>query len=144
MTTISIPYASISDAASADNIDSIHHQLDYKIPYGYINKTVCGCGLTSYAIEHESDNIIIALPNVATIQNKADQYPNDRYPHPILGIYKGITRQNITDYINYCQENGIYFKILTTYDSLASKTELLSIIHKHTPHIIIDESHQHN
>ena len=142
MTTISIPYASISDAASADNIDSIHHQLDYKIPYGYINKTVCGCGLTSYAIEHESDNIIIALPNVATIQNKVKQYPNNRYPHPILGIYKGITRQNITDYINYCQENDIKFKILTTYDSLASITELLSIIHKHTPHIIIDESHQ--
>ena len=142
MTTISIPYASISDAASADNIDSIHQQLDYKIPYGYINKTVCGCGLTSYAIEHESDNIIIALPNVATIKNKTLQYPNDRYPHFILGIYKGTTYHDITKYITYCQENSLKFKILTTYDSLVTNPILKKIITNHNPHIIIDESHQ--
>lgn len=30
------------------------------IPAGYINKTVCGCGLTSLAIEKEANNVIIA------------------------------------------------------------------------------------
>lgn len=58
-------------ASEVEDLDSI--------PAGYINKTVCGCGLTSLAIEKEKGNTIIAVPSVDLVNNKVSQYPNSRF-----------------------------------------------------------------
>ena len=138
-THIHIPFPSIKMAEHVGEITLIHKTLQGKIPYGYLNKSICGCGLTSYAIEYENDNIIIAVPNVAIITNKESQYPNHRYNHKILGIYKGIDYNQITEYIEECYRNKRKFKIITTYESLF---KLENIIRNYDPHIILDESHQ--
>ena len=41
-----------------------------EIPNGYVNKTVCGCGLTSVALENDLDTII-AVPTIYLAINKA-------------------------------------------------------------------------
>ena len=39
------------------------------VPAGYINKTLCGCGLTSVSLEGDED-CIIAVLNVSLVKNK--------------------------------------------------------------------------
>lgn len=57
------------------------------IPAGYINKTICGCGLTSVAIE-SAENCVIAVPNVALVENKVRQYYNRQYQDNPKTTYK--------------------------------------------------------
>ena len=56
-----------------------------KIPNGYINKTVCGCGLTTVALEN-AINTIIVVPTINLVINKVEQYPNDKCNYKILGV----------------------------------------------------------
>jgi len=84
------------------------------IPAGYINKTVCGCGLTSVAIESDEDTII-AVPNVSLVMNKLTQYNHfnkleedveetfearERFSGVILGVYAGVDVKMIYKYID--------------------------------------------
>lgn len=139
MSEINMGFPSIKLAEEAGRIDEIHEKLGNKVPYGYLNKSVCGCGLTSYAIEHEDDNVIIAVPNVAIVTNKEGQYPNERYGYRVLGVYEGIDNEEIRKYAGECYREGRKWKIITTYDSLF---KLVDIIRDYDPHIILDESHQ--
>ena len=111
----------------------VGQKKDFKnVPVGYIDKTICGCGITSIALENDTDTII-AVPNVALIHNKASQYPNDRYKGEIFGVYGGITKNDIT---NYLKRTDI-IKIMVTYDSLFKVADLLERCR-----FIIDESDQ--
>ena len=65
-------------------------ELNNRIPYGYVDKTVCGCGLTTLALENNRDTII-AVPNLDLIDNKIAQYPNKKCNYKIFGVYGGIT-----------------------------------------------------
>lgn len=56
-----------------------------EIPNGYINKTVCGCGLTTVALENKF-NTIIVVPTIYLTNNKVEQYPNERCAYNILGV----------------------------------------------------------
>ena len=103
-----------------------------KVPAGYINKTVCGCGLTSVAIE-KGGNTVIAVPNIVLVQNKVEQYPNKRFDGEVLGVYGGITKDDVDIYISRIGNQPI--KILVTYDSLWKVEHLLDECH-----LIIDES----
>jgi hypothetical protein len=76
------------------------------------DKGKTACGGTSVAIENDK-NTIIAMPYVNVIKNKVAQYPNDRCKNELLGIYEGITNNDILDYINTHEIK----KILVTYDS---------------------------
>src|SRR5690606_19495910 len=61
-------------------------QVMDKIPLGYINKSICGCGLTTVAIEN-SVPTIIAVPTINLVLNKVSQYPNERSDIKVLGVY---------------------------------------------------------
>lgn len=106
---------------------------DFKeIPVGYIDKTVCGCGLTSVALENDL-NTIVAVPNVALVENKVSQYPNIRFSGEIFGVYGGVTEKEINAYLKRTK----IIKIMVTYDSLYKVEHLLNKCR-----FIIDESDQ--
>ena len=106
---------------------------DFKeIPNGYIDKTICGCGLTSVALENDV-NTIIAVPNVALVLNKVAQYPNKRYKGEILGVYGNTSNEDIESYLKRAK----IIKIMVTYDSLYKVEHLLKDCA-----FIIDESDQ--
>lgn len=105
------------------------------IPAGYINKTVCGCGLTSLAIEKETNNVVIAVPTVTLVNNKVEQYPNDRMPYKLLGVTGETDNNDIERYISQCYTDKVPYKIMVTYDSICKVEHLLD-----EAHLIIDES----
>ena len=77
------------------------------------DKGKTGCGGTTIAIENEK-NTIIAMPYVNVIKNKVAQYPNKDCDKELFGVYEGVTKDEILDYIN---RNEIK-KFAVTYDSL--------------------------
>ena len=34
-------------------------ELKNKVPLGYVNKNICGCGITTSAIENDGDTILL-------------------------------------------------------------------------------------
>lgn len=100
------------------------------VPLGFIDKTLCGCGLTTVALESK-ESVIIAVPSQALIENKVVQYPNERCSYKLLGVMSGISTDNVE---NYVRENKV-LKILVTYDSLYKVEYLLDRCR-----LIIDES----
>ena len=107
-------------------------ELD-SIPAGYINKTVCGCGLTSLAIEKEKGNTIIAVPSVDLVNNKVSQYPNTRFTDQLLGVTGDTDRDDVDAFV--AQRGHKPFKIMVTYDSINKVKHLLPY-----SHLVIDES----
>ena len=103
-----------------------------KIPYGYIDKKVCGVGLTSVALE-KGGNTVVAVPTLYLIHNKVQQYPNSRYNKEVFGVTGDVTVDDINDYVSRCSP----YKIMVTYDSLWKVEHLLS-----NCHLIIDESNR--
>ena len=73
-----------------------------------------GCGGTTLAIKNKLDTII-AMPYVNVIKNKQGQHKN------LLGIYQGVTKEEIIDYLNTNQIK----KIAVTYDKLEFLIEML-------------------
>lgn len=111
-------------------------ELNNRIPYGYINKTVCGCGLTTLAIENNR-NTIIAVPNLDLITNKVEQYPNERKNYKLLGVYGGVFEKEVYEYLNEIA-NKQPAKIFVTYDSLYKVDFLMAQDYD----IVIDESQE--
>lgn len=101
-----------------------------RLPYGYIDKTLTGCGATSLAIEN-SDNTLLLVPSLPIIFNKITQYPNNRCNYKLFGVYGGINKEDIDEYVN--MSNPI--KIICTYDSLFKVREYLDLFDS----IVIDE-----
>ena len=106
------------------------------IPAGYINKTVCGCGLTTVAIENKEDSII-AVPNIELANNKAAQYPNNRCDFKLLSVWGEVTKEDVDEYVTECMLKNQPVKILVTYDGLHKVEHLLDVCR-----LIIDESDQ--
>lgn len=100
-----------------------------RVPAGYINKTVCGCGLTTVAIK-EPCHTIIAVPNVSLVKNKAQQYPGQ-----LLGVYGEVSKEEIDEFATKRLKEGKYIKIITTYDSLGKCEGYLL----NASHLVIDE-----
>ncbi len=113
-------------------------QAMQRIPKGYIDKTICGCGLTTVCLENDR-NTVIAMPSIALVRNKEDQYKqcvtDKRVEHTVLGVYRGVEEDSIKKYLGTCQEKGWPIKIAVTYDSLWKVEQLLSV-----SDFIIDES----
>ena len=102
------------------------------IPAGYIDKTLCGVGLTTVALENDI-HTIVAVPSVELIRNKVAQYPNDRCDKVILGVYGGVSIEDVNRYAG----NTKVIKIMVTYDSLWKVEHLLVCCQ-----LIIDESNK--
>lgn len=100
------------------------------IPPGYIDKSICACGMTSMALENDK-SVVLAVPTIYLTLNKADQYPNDRCSHTVLPVW-GET--SCTEIDNFVTENPVT-KIICTYDSLHKVRHLLL-----NSQLIIDES----
>lgn len=109
-------------------------QVMDSIPPGYIDKQVCGCGLTTVALEN-GDDTVIAVPTIHLALNKAEQYPNKRCVFEILAVWGDVTDVDIWDYIASCRKKGHPVKIITTYDGLKKVEHLL-----HSCKLVIDES----
>lgn len=94
-------------------------QIMSEIPFGYINKTVCGCGLTTLALENKISTVI-AVPTIELARNKTLQYPNETCNYEILSVWGETTKDQIERYV----QRSPIIKIMCTYDSL-SKVEYL-------------------
>ena len=130
--------------ATENNFTIINSDVEYasqiinSIPVGYIDKTICGCGFTTVALEN-NENIIIAMPTKLLVNNKVKQYPNKRFKSNIFGVYGGINLKNIFNYVDDCIEENKPIKIAVTYDSLY-KVESLLNTKSYNFKLIIDES----
>lgn len=105
-----------------------------KIPYGYIDKTVCGCGLTTVALENDEDTVI-AVPTIYLALNKSEQYPNERFDGKVLAVYRETSTNEINSYWQTTSTGKR--KIMVTYDSLPKLKHLLDKCR-----LIIDESNE--
>jgi len=103
-----------------------------EIPAGYIDKTVCGCGMTSVALENNLDTILL-VPNIELATNKAAQYPNERSNKILLPVWGNTTEEDIKNYVNSVS----VLKIVCVYDSLRKVEHLLE-----RSRLIIDESQE--
>ncbi len=81
--------------------------MDEIQPNTILYKTVCGIGATTLELETERNSIIIE-PNVPVIKGKEQKYPS------MLGVYEGVSTQDIEDYIKGGEEHK---KIMTTPES---------------------------
>lgn len=105
------------------------------LPHNSIfDKGKVGCGGTSVAIESDKP-YIIAVPFVSLIENKIEQYPNERYSGKVYGFYGGNSLKR--DLVAYLEEVEIP-KIMVTYDSLKKLTKW---INPDDYYILIDELH---
>lgn len=111
-------------------------QVMNAIPSGYINKTACGVGLTTVALENV-DNVIIAVPSIELVKNKESQYPNERFNGKVLGVYGDVNEERVDRFIEHCDKIKLPIKIAVTYDSLKKVEHLLST---NRFKFIIDES----
>ena len=119
------------------NTEYVSQNADFKtLPYGYIDKTVCGCGATSVAIENDED-AVIAVPNIALVTNKAEQYPNERCKWNVLGVWGDTEQDAVWAYTARCGKCHQPIKIMVTYDSIWRVEHLLGRCR-----LIIDESDQ--
>jgi hypothetical protein len=100
------------------------------IPSGYIDKSICACGMTTVALESDK-NVVFAVPTIYLAINKADQYPNARSNNTVLPVWGDTSTSEIDDYVN----SSPVTKIICTYDSLRKVRHLLPYCH-----LIIDES----
>jgi len=91
-----------------------------EIPVGYINKSVCGCGMTSVVLENYDDTILL-VPNIELATNKAKQYPNERTSNTLLPVWGDTSAEKIVQYIT----TTTVIKIVCVYDSLHKVEHLL-------------------
>lgn len=110
-----------------------------EIPLGYINKSICGCGLTTVALENAVDTII-AVPTINLVVNKVAQYPNERSTRELLAVYGETPYEEIVAYVQKQITLNNPVKIMVTYDSLSKVKFVLDKIP--TSILVIDESNR--
>ena len=121
-----------------DNVKYVGEKIGFdKLPFGYINKQICGCGATSIAIENKDDTIIL-VPNLELIDNKIVQYPNERCNNELFGVKSGKTKKQIHEYIERMKLQMKPFKLMVCYDSLDKVIDYLNICKA----IVVDESQE--
>lgn len=79
------------------------------------------------------EDVIICVPLVTLIINKVQQYPNELCDYTLLGVYSGVTEEEIQDYLKLDQPK----KFIVTYDSFMRLRNTIGDISGY--HIIIDE-----
>lgn len=77
-------------------------------------KFLCGIGATSQEAENQLRCSVIIVPNKPVIEGKCAKYNSKRKQKVILGIYEGITKDDVVEYI----QSDVYpKKIITTPES---------------------------
>ncbi|WP_268036928.1 DEAD/DEAH box helicase family protein [Algoriphagus sp. PAP.12] len=124
-TTINIP----------KEITYLNEALNDQLPKNCLfNKGKVGAGGTSIALRNNED-YIIAVPYVPLILNKVTQSLEDKnfYPHQILGVYGGVSKSEIEEYL----KTSPIKKIMVTYDSLPKIIEATG----YDINLLVDEYH---
>ena len=103
--------------------------------HAYIDKTTCGVGMTSVAIE-ENCNTLLLVPTKLLVENKANQYPSSRCPYYVQGVMGDVDDYTIQNYFNQCQRRQPA-KYICTYDSFA---RMLPFAQMDNVRIVVDES----
>lgn len=103
--------------------------------HAYIDKTTCGVGMTSVAIE-ENCNTLLLVPTKLLVENKAKQYPSSRCAYHVQGVTGDVDDYTIQDYYHQCQ-GGQPAKYICTYDSFA---RMLPFARMDNVRIVVDES----
>jgi hypothetical protein len=106
------------------------------------NKVATGCGGTSLEIENMLRDSIITVPLEQMINNKVEQYPNERTPKDfkMFGVKAGITKEDVKEYL---QANKVH-KIIVTYDSLYKVIDAITELNQReikNYFLLIDEVH---
>lgn len=103
--------------------------------HAYIDKTTCGVGMTSVAIE-ENCNTLLLVPTKLLVENKANQYPSSRCGYYVQGVTGDVDEYTIHSYYDWCQGRQPV-KYICTYDSFA---KLLGFAQMDDVRIVVDES----
>lgn len=103
------------------------------LPFGYIDKQICGCGATSVVLENDED-VIVLVPLYNLTNNKSLQYPNDRYHGEVCAVNGNISDDNIRKYI----AKSAKLKFICTWDSIHRIQHLIN----NPCRLIIDESQE--
>ena len=103
------------------------------LPYGYIDKQICGCGATSVVLENNED-VIVLVPLYNLTNNKSLQYPSDRYNGKVCAVNGNISDDNIRKYI----AESAKLKFICTWDSVHRIQHLIN----NPCRLIIDESQE--
>ena len=103
--------------------------------HAYIDKTTCGVGMTSVAIE-ENCNTLLLVPTKLLVENKANQYPSSRCGYHVQGVTGDVDDYTIRYYFNQCQGRQPA-KYICTYDSFA---KMLPFAQMENVRIVVDES----
>ena len=109
--------------------------MDSLPTHAYIDKTTCGVGMTSVAIE-ENCNTLLLVPTKLLVDNKANQYPSSRCGYHVQGVTGDVDDYTIQYYFNQCQETQPA-KYICTYDSFA---KMLPFAKRDDVRIVVDES----
>lgn len=104
-------------------------------PHAYIDKTVCGVGMTSVALENGLDTLLL-VPTKLLVENKANQYPNPRCRYHVLGITGDTDDDTISEYVKTFQHTQP-LKVICTYDSFH---RVLPFAQRNNVRAIVDES----
>lgn len=120
----------------AMNVEYAGQELS-TLPIGYINKKSCGVGFTTVVIENK-EPVIIAMPSIELVKNKAVQYPNERFNGTLLGVWSDITDEDIATYVEDCKATKQPIKLMITHDSLHRVSHLLNEVEGCK--LVIDES----
>lgn len=103
--------------------------------HAYIDKTTCGVGMTSVAIE-ENCNTLLLVPTKLLVENKANQYPSFRCSYHVQGVTGDIDDYTIQTYFDYCKGKQPV-KYICTYDSFR---RVLPFARMDSVRIVVDES----
>lgn len=109
--------------------------MDSLPAHAYIDKTTCGVGMTSVAIE-ENCNTLLLVPTKLLVENKANQYPSSRCGYVVQGVTGDVDNYTIQYYFKQCQGRQPV-KYICTYDSFA---KMLSFAQMDNVRIVVDES----
>ena len=103
--------------------------------HAYIDKTTCGVGMTSVAIE-DNYNTLLLVPTKLLVENKASQYPSSRCDYYVQGVTGDVDDNTIRSYCSYCQGKQPE-KYICTYDSFK---RMLPFAQMDNVRIVVDES----
>ena len=103
--------------------------------HAYIDKTTCGVGMTSVAIEENCDTLLL-VPTKLLVENKANQYPSSRCDYDVQGVTGDVDDYTIQYYFKQCQGKQPA-KYICTYDSFA---KMLPFAQMDNVRIVVDES----
>ena len=85
-------------------------------------KFLCGIGATTLELGNKERSSIIIEPNRPVIEGKCKKYNTKRKQKVILGVYEGVTKEDI---IEYLESDVIPKKIMTTPESFQRVKEAM-------------------